>query len=437
MKNIILAIIVLTNICLSAQVKIGNNLTTIGNGSILELEGTNTALVITRVANTAAVIDPVIGMIVYDMSSNCFKGFQNGSWTTCGFLSASSNGTAIVSSYSCSTAVEGFLILGYDSDKTRISITVTVTTPGTYSLSASANGVSFVGSGTFPVAGTQTIHLYAYGTPIAYGSHTYVLNTTPSCSFNVFTYQSLPGNRACDGAPISATGCATVSGATLNDDPASTLGVEYDWASATNTTMGIGFGASTNTRSIVDIGGQCWAKFNMNIDNNLAPAVDDGVDRGSSDYYTGGPFGDEGYLYQWSSAMNLQTDEKAQGICPNNWHVPSDCEWMYLENTLGMSTPDQENDSVFRDSGDVGADLSTFTLGGTNISGFTALMAGYGNKSPTFSSNGSETVFWTSSPSRLGGSQVSGVRALRDINSGVLRAYVDNSFSFSVRCIKD
>ncbi|MGV1013093.1 MAG: hypothetical protein ACOYBS_11670 [Flavobacterium sp.] len=52
-------------------------------GSILELKATDKALLLTRVASTAAVTTPVNGMMVYDISSNCIKGYQNGAWTGC------------------------------------------------------------------------------------------------------------------------------------------------------------------------------------------------------------------------------------------------------------------------------------------------------------------------------------------------------------------
>ena len=66
---------------LQAQVKIGSNPTVIGASSALELESTNKALVVTRVANTAAITAPVNGMVIYDMEYNCIKGYENGVWT--------------------------------------------------------------------------------------------------------------------------------------------------------------------------------------------------------------------------------------------------------------------------------------------------------------------------------------------------------------------
>ena len=29
-------------------------------------------------------------------------------------------------------------------------------------------------------------------------------------------------------------------------------------------------------------------------------------------------------------------------LCPTGWHVPTDCEWMYLENTLGLTASEQQ-----------------------------------------------------------------------------------------------
>lgn len=85
---------ILFSFCVSimsfAQMGIGTN--TPVTGSILELKSADKALVLTRVANTAAVTTPVNGMIVYDISSNCIKGYQNGTWTGC-FSNVGSTGT--------------------------------------------------------------------------------------------------------------------------------------------------------------------------------------------------------------------------------------------------------------------------------------------------------------------------------------------------------
>jgi hypothetical protein len=194
-----------------AQVGIGTITPTAG--SILELKATDKALLITRVANTAAVTTPVNGMIIYDLSVNCFKGYQDGAWTGCGFsfVSPSSNGSALVSAYSCSTATAGTLITGVPVSGVTQTITATVTTVGTYNIvTPTVNGVYFSATGTFAATGAQTIVLTATGTPTAAGNNSYTLNTTPNCSFSRTT-----ANPAV--APTNAIGAGSLSGKTCFD----------------------------------------------------------------------------------------------------------------------------------------------------------------------------------------------------------------------------
>ncbi|MBL7880999.1 MAG: hypothetical protein JNN23_14260 [Chryseobacterium gambrini] len=51
--------------------------------ALLELNSTTKALLITRVDNTAAIANPVDGMILYDKSVNCFKSYENNAWSPC------------------------------------------------------------------------------------------------------------------------------------------------------------------------------------------------------------------------------------------------------------------------------------------------------------------------------------------------------------------
>jgi hypothetical protein len=103
------------------------------------------------------------------------------------FPPTTSNGTAIVSAYNCSTAPTGTMIAGEAASAVTQTITATVTSVGTYNISAIANGVTFNATGTFAGTGSQNILLTALGTPTATGSHTFTLNTTPNCSFSRVT----------------------------------------------------------------------------------------------------------------------------------------------------------------------------------------------------------------------------------------------------------
>jgi hypothetical protein len=88
MKKILIFMMAITSLTIFAQVGIGT--TSPASSSILDLTATNKALLLTRVANTAAIASPVNGMMIYDISSNCVKGYENGVWTGC--LSAASGG---------------------------------------------------------------------------------------------------------------------------------------------------------------------------------------------------------------------------------------------------------------------------------------------------------------------------------------------------------
>ncbi|OYQ39650.1 hypothetical protein CHU92_04575 [Flavobacterium cyanobacteriorum] len=216
MNKLLFIVMLFVGLHSSAQVKIGDNPTTVGTSSALELESTNKALVITRVSNTAAITNPVNGMIIYDISSNCIKAYEDGAWTNClsngSNIEPSTNGTAVVSSYNCATGSTGTLSAGVAVSGVTQTITAVVTQLGTYSLNTFANGVVFSASGTFTSLGSQTITLTAIGTPVNTGSNTFTLNTIPNCSFA----RTTQGNPSSGGtAIVSAYTCSTASAGTL------------------------------------------------------------------------------------------------------------------------------------------------------------------------------------------------------------------------------
>lgn len=175
--------------------------------ALMQLNSDNQALQITRIANTAAIAAPADGMMIYDNASNCYKGYQNGKWTGCGFVYAdpSSGGTAVISSFNCAGSTPGgsMTALMPISGVTQ-TIPVTVTVGGTYDITTtSTNGIIFRGTGTL-MTGSQNIILFAYGTPAAGGSYGFTLTTTPSCGFTRTVYDASSGGTAI----ISAFDCA-------------------------------------------------------------------------------------------------------------------------------------------------------------------------------------------------------------------------------------
>ena len=95
-----------------------------------------------------------------------------------------------------------------------------------------------------------------------------------------------------------------------------------------------------------------------------------------------------GALYTWAAVMNGAASSNnnpsgVQGVCPDNWHMPSDSEWKELEMYLGMSQT--STDSTGWRGTDEGGKLkeagtthwNSPNTGATNESGFTALPGGY------------------------------------------------------------
>ena len=89
---------------------------------------------------------------------------------------ATSNGTAVISS----------IIVGtYNSTSKLQSLTIDVTTAGTFNIKATNNGVTFSRGGFYTITGVRDITLVTSGTPIATGTFTFTTNTTPSVSFDI------------------------------------------------------------------------------------------------------------------------------------------------------------------------------------------------------------------------------------------------------------
>jgi uncharacterized protein (TIGR02145 family) len=147
-----------------------------------------------------------------------------------------------------------------------------------------------------------------------------------------------------------------------------------------------------------------------------------------------------GGLYRWNEAMQYVTTEGAQGICPSGWHIPTDAEWMILEEAAESSPGVNWNLWGWRGT-DAGGNLKEAgeshwanpNLGGTNLSGFTARGAGYEGGNGLFSQLMYQTYFWTSSLYDLNPH----ARWLRYDNAQVNRQTRSGNCGRSVRCVRD
>jgi uncharacterized protein (TIGR02145 family) len=134
-----------------------------------------------------------------------------------------------------------------------------------------------------------------------------------------------------------------------------------------------------------------------------------------------------GRLYSWNDAMNGSVEEKAQGLCPAGWHIPSDEEFKILEMSLGMSEAEANMVNVWRGSS-VGTKLKA---GGE--SGYDAYMAGQ-HYNGRFSLLNQWEYMWTSS--EYGNSAWRRCLSSTRSTKGRYNTFT-KSYGFSVRCVKD
>lgn len=186
------------------------------------------------------------------------------------------------------------------------------------------------------------------------------------------------------------------------------------------------FDIQGNIYTTIKIGEQIWMQQNLrvSVDPDSTPITSyiyAGVEEFAATY---------GRLYTWDAAMNGSTAEKAQGICPDGWHIPSDEEWKILEMYLGMTRAEADLSNVWRGEG-VGAKLRP---GGG--SGYDVLYSGRRSSSGGYSLLRWYEYMWTSTES----GSYAWRRCLDSIPSvttiGRFNTF-PKSYGFSVRCIKD
>jgi uncharacterized protein (TIGR02145 family) len=228
--------------------------------------------------------------------------------------------------------------------------------------------------------------------------------------------QVLVGNTTCANEYISVTGCGGQTSLTYD-------GSTYD---------------------LVEIGGQCWFADNLATDQyRNGDPIPTGLNNTIWENTTQGAYVNTfsildydliyGKLYNWYAIND------SRSLCPLGWHVPSDCEWMYLEGSLGMILSEQELfGNQFRGINVGGAMKSpnlwnSPNIGASNSSDFNAIPGGDGN-SGDVGSIGYYGYWWSSSEFSDNGAWN---RVLHNNNSNVWRVANGKSIGFSVRCLRD
>jgi hypothetical protein len=133
--------------------KVGIGTTSPSTSAILELTATDKALLLPRVANTAAIASPVNGMLIYDNSTNCIKGYENGAWTNC----YSSGGTSATVVQDCNTnGLQGNFYNGQALSGTSYSVRITNNSFSSATIAFAAADVVLSGVSSGLTVGTPT-----------------------------------------------------------------------------------------------------------------------------------------------------------------------------------------------------------------------------------------------------------------------------------------
>ncbi len=176
------------------------------------------------------------------------------------------------------------------------------------------------------------------------------------------------------------------------------------------------------------IGGKCWMKENLAYGTSLdatQPQTDNCIvekyclnsDVNCTTY---------GGLYQWDELLAYASTSASQGICPPEWHIPTETEWQTMINTLVSSvTPPVD--------GFGGSFLKDDLLN----PGFLALIDGiyYLNNNWAFTTGTlTGTMFWTSTAN---GAERGMARGVNLINPSISKYPGSRGNAFSVRCVRD
>jgi uncharacterized protein (TIGR02145 family) len=176
----------------------------------------------------------------------------------------------------------------------------------------------------------------------------------------------------------------------------------------------------------VQIGSQCWLRENLDVGTMVLGSQEQTDNDIVEKYcYDNNPVNCAAYggFYQWDEAMQYDTTQAVQGVCPPGWHIPTFLEFGTLSATVGY---DGNALKAIGQGAGAGA--------GANTSGFSALLAGYRMYDGPFGSLGNWAFLWSSTQTGATGARITQLSDY-DHNVGLESGYRYNGFS--VRCLKE
>jgi uncharacterized protein (TIGR02145 family) len=199
------------------------------------------------------------------------------------------------------------------------------------------------------------------------------------------------------------------------------------------------------TYNTIQVYSQCWLKENLNV-GTMIPGGSEMQNNGYMEKYC---YNNDpanctvfGGLYQWNEMMQYTTTQGVQGICPPDWHLPTDEEWKVLEGAVDSQygIGDPEWDFSWQYLGyDAGTNLKTKSGwdnngNGTDLFGFSGMPGGDRYDNGVFYHIAQYGNWWSSTERSYNSIWV---YDLSYYYPRVGRYYYWGELGYSVRCIKD
>jgi uncharacterized protein (TIGR02145 family) len=172
------------------------------------------------------------------------------------------------------------------------------------------------------------------------------------------------------------------------------------------------------TYTTVQIGTQCWFSSNLDYGSQIASAQMQRDNCSPEKYCFGDLVANCGLqsLYQWDELMSYGQANGAQGMCPPEWHVPTETDYTTLFN-------------FYTSNGFAGSPLKF-----TGFSGFNAFLSGVRFNDLQWDFNNFAVMFWSSTSH---GPRKAWAHGMNTFNPSVSYYPSHRNNAFPVRCIKD
>jgi uncharacterized protein (TIGR02145 family) len=177
------------------------------------------------------------------------------------------------------------------------------------------------------------------------------------------------------------------------------------------------------------VAGRCWMAQNLAYGTTLDPPSQPQTDNCINEKYcltTDPTCTAYGALYQWDELMQYGFTSGNQGICPPEWHLPTEAEWQVLINNISTGAPTPAD-----------ALAAGFLKDPLLNPGFFALFEGiyYVNNNWSFTTGSlTATMYWTAT---VNAQNQPLARGMNFFNPSVSRYWSSRGNAFSVRCVKD